>query len=1162
MDVALHFCRLFRFRFFETTYKAPHLLNASNISNSTIKNALYYLQAITKRSQRDWQSYASIINNINALKDWEYCGVFENLNSSGIDVSYEPENNASDDSVFDARSKGDASWYKPKENDEVYNFFSNHSEYGAGVHYAQTFVISPKNQRIRLRLGKGGYTRIYLNDAIIHDSKNQFITELDAFTYEVNLQKGVNRILVKSVTNGTVPFFIIRLEDLTGSPLKDYTISFENRIYEQNSIADVDPIEIPNEFEVYFKNKLNKKNSDINLSKFCLFKVYLRTGKLSEAIELLKEWSKNYPNSSFIKSCLLECYNKTGDEDALKKLESNILRLDPEYYLSLMLEFENSDELFNLDIQEFNSKLNKMAELIDYPFMKPTTDFFISIRNNDRIEMREKLDVLLSDQTLPIGLKVAFSEFYSTFFNDDIATIDVLKNINSSQYDWEIIIYLAYYLNKNNKTEKAIELYLDSLEKFDYDNNILYNLVLLLHESGEFERSLPYIDQALNNFPNSYVFVKLKADALVQIGKKMEAIEFYNLALNRRPFEYQLRNIINDIEQKENPLNDFKLEEPYKYIQENRNSNIPNNYGVNVLLNQTTLMSYENGGGEYESYLIYEITSQNGIDIFKEHNLGISGDYSIYKSEIVKPNGEIIPSNRNGLDMVFDTLEIGDVIYINYQVNYTRNGRFYNDYILTHTFNGYHPTINNVYRLLTIDENVKYEITNGEVDYNITKKGDFYIHEWSKIETTSLPLSEDYMPPFNDVSTKLHVSSIDSWNEVAIWYSDLVRTQLKFDQEVKDVFNEIFPNGYLQLTETERAKNIYYYITNNLNYSHVSFKQEGFIPQKPSKTLKTKLGDCKDFSSLFLVLAQQADLNANLVLILTSDYGKNKLVLPSTDFNHCIVKVQLEGKDQYLELTSKYLPFKALPNSLVDATALEIPFDNTDKSKSDIFYLNPKNKIYGELNSDYVLKIDNDSANIHLKSNVKGNLAAYYVDTFKNQSGKQLNETIEQEIYDRASLSIQLINLESFDYNEANGEVNYSTILSADLTINKIGDVYTFNIPYFVNPYTSSIIKSENRSYPIDYKQYENAGLYTEKIHIKLDAGFQIIEVPNDINLKHKEHQFVLKYTLIQPNEVIIELVSKVNSENISASDYLEFKEFVEEFLDTRKTIIQYKATI
>src|ERR1044072_5778066 len=112
---------------------------------------------------------------------------------------------------------------------------------------------------------------------------------------------------------------------------------------------------------------------------------------------------------------------------------------------------------------------------------------------------------------------------------------------------------------------------------------------------------------------------------------------------------------------------------------------------------------------------------------------------------------------------------------------------------------------------------------------------------------------------------------------------------------------------------------------NNFNYSSVSFRQSGHIPQKPAKTITTKLGDCKDFSALYVTLAKMAGLKANLVLCLTSDNGTKAMLLPNKDFNHCIVKVMIDGKEQFLELTDKYLPYKALPTTLVEATVLEIP---------------------------------------------------------------------------------------------------------------------------------------------------------------------------------------------------------------------------------------------
>ena len=148
------------------------------------------------------------------------------------------------------------------------------------------------------------------------------------------------------------------------------------------------------------------------------------------------------------------------------------------------------------------------------------------------------------------------------------------------------------------------------------------------------------------------------------------------------------------------------------------------------------------------------------------------------------------------------------------------------------------------------------------------------------------------------------------------------------------------------LSETERAKRIYYYIMNNFNYSFVEFKQSGYVPQKPAKTISSKLGDCKDFSTLYATLARKAGLDVNLVLILTSDYGKKSLVLPSQDFNHCIVKVNIDGKEQFLELTDKNMPFKSVPNSLLNATGLEIPYMSNVGKEYNLFNLGNMDKIF------------------------------------------------------------------------------------------------------------------------------------------------------------------------------------------------------------------------
>jgi hypothetical protein len=167
----------------------------------------------------------------------------------------------------------------------------------------------------------------------------------------------------------------------------------------------------------------------------------------------------------------------------------------------------------------------------------------------------------------------------------------------------------------------------------------------------------------------------------------------------------------------------------YDYISEHRNKIEDNNYGVNGLLMQTDILNYETGGGEYRVTEIYEITSQNGVDIFKEYSLDLSGNYVIKKSEAIKPNGDILPADKSGSNLVFDNLEIGDVIYIDYESRFSRNGRFYKDYIYNNDFGGYHPFINETYRILTNSKDINYTVTNGKVNYKTFKEGEYYVHD-------------------------------------------------------------------------------------------------------------------------------------------------------------------------------------------------------------------------------------------------------------------------------------------------------------------------------------------------------------------------------------------------------------------------------------------------
>src|SRR6185369_11120234 len=177
---------------------------------------------------------------------------------------------------------------------------------------------------------------------------------------------------------------------------------------------------------------------------------------------------------------------------------------------------------------------------------------------------------------------------------------------------------------------------------------------------------------------------------------------------------------------------------------------------------------------------------------------------------------------------------------------------------------------------------------------------------------------ESYMPAYSDISQKLVITSIPDWNYVANWYSDLSNVKVKADFEIKEKVQELFA-GKEKLSDLEKAKIIYNYIEENYSYSDVPFLHSALTPQRASRTLDSRLGDCKDLAVLFTSMAKEVGLDANLVLVDTRDQGEKDLDLPAIGFNHCIAQLKAGGKNYFIELTDKNLPFGCMPENLINA---------------------------------------------------------------------------------------------------------------------------------------------------------------------------------------------------------------------------------------------------
>ena len=94
-----------------------------------------------------YENFIKSFNELGAITQWQFCGVFENLNSSGLDMNMNQNcmRKMINFLMQIATVKLDGTTQKKLCKLGLY-FFSNESEYGNGIIYAQTFIQAKKKR--------------------------------------------------------------------------------------------------------------------------------------------------------------------------------------------------------------------------------------------------------------------------------------------------------------------------------------------------------------------------------------------------------------------------------------------------------------------------------------------------------------------------------------------------------------------------------------------------------------------------------------------------------------------------------------------------------------------------------------------------------------------------------------------------------------------------------------------------------------------------------------------------------------------------------------------------------------------------------------------------------------------------------------------------------
>ncbi len=1137
-----------------------------NISHpEEIAGEIKYLKSVMDMYVRDFEHSKNIRKSFTHIDRWQFCGVFENLNESGMRIAYPPETSAFSKEGYNANSNGIVNWFDNTNDGEFpYFAFYNHEEYGSGINYAQTFVQNPRKQTVLLKLSLPKDFKLWVNDVLVFEKDKYHKSTLDAYTVRIDLPAGNNRFLIKT-TNGQEAFFALKIVDTENRPVEGLTYSTTYAPYNRSTEEELNPVELENVFESFFKNKLKENPSSV-FYKIMLFKTYLRNEKDEEAEKIIKELLKTYPQSTFLRENLMVVYQLQEKTEKINELKENIINDDPDGFTAMSYIFyESNRRLKNKDINEIEAFAEKFKKKTDLKLLSEMPDIILLAKKNDMTGLKAKVNevIELSYRKAYLKLIPLYSFFRRMLTNDSDRELEFLNRVNEKYYYPKIIDEMIKIYEKKNEHDKALALLEESSARFPGIASLHYDVAKKLKKMEKYDRAEQYVDKVLAMFPYSFVAMKLKGDILRYAGKEKEAVKWYGKSLKHNAADMSLRKTLDAISGKKDPVKKYVLDEAYTFIKKNRNKKRDKNYDINILHTEKNYYLYDEGALRYRFVYIYEITSENGVDNMKEIDLGLYGNYTINKYEIVKPSGNVVPADKSGSNLVFQTLQPGDVIYIDYEWTEANTGRFYKDFTESESFNDFYPIDRKITRFF-IPENrqIHYKVINGQIPGTTRKEKDYIIYEWHDQNVPANPPYEKFMPEYVDVERMLSVSTLKDWDEIARWYSDLSSSSIRYDNTVNKTFREIFPEGYEKLSEEQRAKKIYHYITDHINYSYVDFRQSGKIPQKASKTIETRLGDCKDMSTLFVTLARKAGLKANIVLVKTNDFGRNSLILPSTAFNHAIARVLLDGKVQYLELTDKYLPFKALPRSLIGATVLDIPFDRNDKNvTSGLHHLDKVSRTPNILTLDYVYDIYDDKKIISVKVTGQGALNSYFHSMLEDQNEENRKKSVIEYFENLDELDLKLIDYKIIRQDRTEEKVIFEAKFEIADEMQTLSDIKIFKLPLQPETYTPALISLDERKYPLRFIYYEYADAYKMNYTINLkgkNTAFFII--PKNASLEFEDHRFDIRYNKTGDKTLQVNIdIRTALEDDIRPEAYGQFKQYVSKVIKALDEFIGFK---
>ncbi|NNC94219.1 MAG: DUF3857 domain-containing protein, partial [Chitinophagales bacterium] len=743
------------------------------------------------------------------------------------------------------------------------------------------------------------------------------------------------------------------------------------------------------------------------------------------------------------------------------------------------------------------------------------------------------------------------------------AGVKVVKKYAKARYNSEAINILVENAFSNGDVNGGIKEFERLIDANPLATGYYSRLSSIYFSLGNYTKAREMTEKCLEIAPYVGSYHSSLASAYEEMGEDEKAEAGYLKAIKYDPYDYEAREMLRNLRDEKDIftyMTDFENYEEFDIYEIYKNSPDGDAYPEDnslIMLDEVQKVVYAGGGSEERHALGIKVFNSSGVDRWKEYYISLFGNQSgvLEKAEVLKKNGSKLTAEQSGSQLVFTNLEPGDAIYLVYKVQNYYSGKLTNHFWDKHHIESYFPKLHSRFSLMVPKgRKFSYEVLNGNTEPSKSNDDNFDFYTWNNKDVASIKY-EPYMPDISDVGEVLHISSFDNWDYVAKWYAGLAQAKSKADFEVQETVAELF-KGKEGMSDLDKVKEIYNYITQNIRYSSVSFIQSGLVPQKASRVINAKQGDCKDVSTLFVAMCKTQGIDANLVLVNTRDNGRYDMTLPSIAFNHCIAKVNLPDASYYLELTGENLPFASGSSSLKNAFVLEIPKDPSVQANAEI--INPPTRTPNNTTRISQITFDGDLMKVRKETFKTGTKASSMRNSYKNE-GKETQFKYMQEAINGLYPNMKLVVLEFIDGLTDNSKtIHYKYGYDVPEVFSELSGLSIFKLPWADGWKSPDFISAEKRNFPIELWKYFTGEYYEETLTIQPPAGKTFSDIPSNLTLSNAYIDYSIVYQK-QGNNLKVTRKFIIKDDKVKKEDYTAFKTFFGKIVKSDEQNLAFK---